>query len=181
MIHESANSDAQYSPSRSIACHWGPAWLASSSDDCSQSGQAQAVKADSIPLEPIDASEPMSLLNVGDRAAKPVGEQSFSSYSDSCWSQVSVPDYRDLTTKRNYPPPCRWCGGRLVHNRLCDWLCQSWQPTLPFGKHKGKRLSDVPIDYLQWLAQKLDIEPNLRETIQCHIQQRRKETSTDVI
>ena len=28
------------------------------------------------------------------------------------------------------------------------------QPTMPFGKHKGKEFDDVPADYLMWLYNK---------------------------
>lgn len=50
------------------------------------------------------------------------------------------------------PPvhPCTWCGGRLVHSKLCYELQQSWIPVFPFGKHKGTRVDQVPRDYLWW-------------------------------
>ncbi len=32
---------------------------------------------------------------------------------------------------------------------------------MPFGKHKGVRMSDVPADYKRWLASKGDVDPYL--------------------
>ena len=47
--------------------------------------------------------------------------------------------------------PCTWCGGRLVHSKACDRLRESWIPQMTFGKHKDKRVDEVPRDYLEWL------------------------------
>lgn len=35
---------------------------------------------------------------------------------------------------------------------------------MPFGKHKGKKFEDIPVDYLQWLSES-DIEKDLRYTV----------------
>lgn len=38
--------------------------------------------------------------------------------------------------------------------------------TMPFGKHKGKRLCDVPTDYLKWCLDNCDrMTPSLRNAI----------------
>src|SRR5262245_55092932 len=37
--------------------------------------------------------------------------------------------------------------------------------TMPFGKHRGKRLADVPLSYLAWLLDECDVKPYLREAI----------------
>jgi DNA polymerase III epsilon subunit-like protein len=37
---------------------------------------------------------------------------------------------------------------------------------MPFGKHKGLKMEEVPLDYLQWLAG-TDLEEDLRYTIEC--------------
>ena len=34
---------------------------------------------------------------------------------------------------------------------------------MPFGKHRGKALADVPLDYVQWLLAQDNIDVNLRE------------------
>ena len=33
--------------------------------------------------------------------------------------------------------------------------------TMPFGKHKGQRIADVPLDYLLWL----DDQPDFRRSL----------------
>ena len=39
---------------------------------------------------------------------------------------------------------------------------------MPFGKHKGLKMEEVPLDYLQWLAG-TDLEEDLRYTIEHHL------------
>jgi len=36
---------------------------------------------------------------------------------------------------------------------------------MPFGKHKGLLLADVPSDYKQWLLNQGDIDPYLRKAL----------------
>jgi exodeoxyribonuclease X len=36
---------------------------------------------------------------------------------------------------------------------------------MPFGKHKGLKMEEVPVDYLRWLAG-TDLEEDLRYTIE---------------
>jgi len=38
--------------------------------------------------------------------------------------------------------------------------------TMPFGKHKGILLADIPSDYKQWLLGQGDIDPYLRKAVQ---------------
>jgi hypothetical protein len=102
-------------------------------------------------------------------ASAATDSMSDSEYNEFCWQNVEHDVYVYLTGPRNYPPPCAWCGGRLVHNPLCDELRASWQPTLPFGKHKGKSLPDVPVDYLEWLAATDDIDAGLQEVIRNYL------------
>jgi exodeoxyribonuclease X len=42
---------------------------------------------------------------------------------------------------------------------------------MPFGKHRGTRFEDVPIDYLKWLAG-TDLERDLRHTVRHHLKLR---------
>jgi uncharacterized protein (DUF3820 family) len=37
---------------------------------------------------------------------------------------------------------------------------------MPFGKHKGELLGDVPTDYLGWLLRECDLEPYLRAAVE---------------
>ena len=68
------------------------------------------------------------------------------------WANISDSDREYLTGPRKFPAPCPWCGGIYRHNSSCDELRASWELILPFGMHKGKPLSEVPHDYLEWLA-----------------------------
>ena len=44
---------------------------------------------------------------------------------------------------------------------------------IPFGKHKGRSIKDVPIDYLHWAANK-DFDQDLLFTIRTEINRRKK-------
>ena len=39
-------------------------------------------------------------------------------------------------------------------------------PTMPFGKHQGKPLNQIPRGYLRWLLAECDPSPSLREDIE---------------
>lgn len=41
--------------------------------------------------------------------------------------------------------------------------------TMPFGKHKGARLEDVPDDYLRWLLRNCDLGPIIRKAIEAEL------------
>jgi len=45
-------------------------------------------------------------------------------------------------------------------------------PALPFGRHRGKPISDVPADYLQWLG--IEVAPSLdvRHTVSLELERR---------
>lgn len=55
-----------------------------------------------------------------------------------------------------------------------DWAERMWQfsekariPTImPYGKHKGQLIADVPRDYKQWLLAKDDVDPYLRKALE---------------
>ena len=38
-------------------------------------------------------------------------------------------------------------------------------PTMPFGKHQGKPLAEVPPDYVRWLLSQPDVDPDLRASL----------------
>jgi hypothetical protein len=42
--------------------------------------------------------------------------------------------------------------------------------TLPFGRHKGKRLDEVPAHYLTWLLDLPDLYPATRAAIEAFVQ-----------
>jgi exodeoxyribonuclease X len=39
---------------------------------------------------------------------------------------------------------------------------------MPFGKHKGMAMADVPADYKRWLLGQGDIDPYLRKALEAH-------------
>lgn len=121
---------------------WGPAWL--------HARERKESRKSPTPSPPIPRAR-----NAEDVYA----------YNEECWSQVSQKDYEYLTGDRNWPAPCPWCAGRLLHSQACERLRRSWEPTMPFGKHKGRPVSEVPVDYLYWLVAKGGLVPELMEAI----------------
>jgi hypothetical protein len=67
------------------------------------------------------------------------------------WRQIEPAERQYLLGARHWPEACPWCGGRQHHSTMCDELHERWAIRLNFGKHKGKRIQDVPRDYLRWL------------------------------
>jgi hypothetical protein len=85
------------------------------------------------------------------------------------WPEISDHDHEYLTGPRNWPQPCPWCRGRLAHNPLC--VTHDWEVVLLFGKHKGTKISSVPLDYLRWLLQNgSSLNAELREAINNRVQ-----------
>lgn len=98
-------------------------------------------------------------------AGNPDGVQG-ESQSQCDWPEISEADYAYLTAPREQPSPCPWCGGRLVHPPACTELRLSWQVTMPFGKHKGRRLGEIPHGYLEWLANVATVDADLKSAAQ---------------
>ena len=44
---------------------------------------------------------------------------------------------------------------------------------MPFGKHKGEKLTELPNDYLEWLYYKSDISGNLYDAVEEILERRR--------
>jgi exodeoxyribonuclease X len=40
---------------------------------------------------------------------------------------------------------------------------------MPFGKHRGEKLKDVPVSYVKWLLSTPDVDPDLREAFQIRL------------
>ncbi len=47
---------------------------------------------------------------------------------------------------------------------------QDWQ--MPFGKHKGESLGNLPIGYLRWLYEATDVDPDLRAAVESVLEER---------
>ena len=60
------------------------------------------------------------------------------------------------------------------------WSAPAWSPppvwkrgvVMPFGSHKGERLSEIPTDYLQWLST-IDLRPTLKKQVADELARRR--------
>ena len=86
--------------------------------------------------------------------------------NDFYWQNIDSVDFAYLTRPRHYHDPCSWCGGRLRHSKACDDLRADWEPTIPFGRYKGRRVSETPLDYLSWLTmKKIELPADLRRAI----------------
>jgi hypothetical protein len=44
--------------------------------------------------------------------------------------------------------------------------------TMPFGKHKGESFSEIPTDYLEWLAKRDNLREPLRSTVTKELEER---------
>jgi exodeoxyribonuclease X len=108
----------------------------------------------------------------------------FNSYSNQVLRYaLPIPDCTDF----RFDPPHRALPDALVTTEILkillsyqsvDTLVQ-WtaEPIifarLPFGKHKGQLLADVPADYLNWLLRQTDIDDDLRATVTHELARRR--------
>lgn len=82
----------------------------------------------------------------------PSGECTSGGFEPFDWfDMIDDADREYLLGRHCYPEACGFCGGRYVHNAQCVALCDEWAVKMPFGKHKGQRVADVPPDYLRWL------------------------------
>lgn len=87
--------------------------------------------------------------------------------NEQYWNFIDDADRNYLLAPRTWPSPCPWCGGRLRHSKACDDLRVDWEPVLPFGKFKGHRVDETPLEYLAWLARKkTDLPGDLRLAIE---------------
>jgi hypothetical protein len=72
----------------------------------------------------------------------------------------------DWLAKR-HPGRCVFCGGRTVHSPGCFMFDSARGVRMRWGKHRGKRLGDVPRSYLHWLAYKAEaVDDTLREAVE---------------
>jgi len=137
IVHKSANAMERVP----TCATWPPPWLDTAGDD--STNLAPAVLIDTP--EATTQAEPVAELAV------------------DWWSMIPAADLAYLTAPRRWPSPCAWCGGRTVHAKPCQELRGSWAARMPFGKHKGRRVSETPADYLQWLVRN-NVRPNDAET-----------------
>ena len=65
------------------------------------------------------------------------------------WDQFAKPVKRHKRPRR-----CAWCHGIYSHHPTCDELRASWIVKMPWGKHKGRPVRELPASYLEWMARK---------------------------
>jgi len=46
---------------------------------------------------------------------------------------------------------------------------------MPFGKHKGEKLEDLPTDYIEWLLENADLRSGLQAELENQLAGRRGE------
>ena len=60
---------------------------------------------------------------------------------------------------------CQQLGIKTIHDLYTESEKARIPTTMPFGKHKGLLLTDLPSDYKQWLLAQGNIEPYLRKAL----------------
>ena len=98
--------------------------------------------------------------------------------NEEYWSLVRQRDRNYLLSPRDWPTPCPWCGGRLIHSSTCDDLQIAWTPVIPFGKHRGQRASKVPATYITWILNSKAGDEKFRERLRRWAQTRHAATKT---
>ena len=61
---------------------------------------------------------------------------------------------------------CQQLGVKTIEDLYAESEKARTPKTMPFGKHKGMLLADVPGDYKQWLLTQGDIDPYLRKALE---------------
>lgn len=74
---------------------------------------------------------------------------------------------QDITSAAPSPPPSpQWYRGSSCHPDSAV--------RMPFGKHKGAMLRDIPTDYLEWLFNSAKLRPYLKGCIKNELGRRNK-------
>jgi DNA polymerase-3 subunit epsilon len=76
----------------------------------------------------------------------------------------------------------------IVNREVFKWLAKSYKTveqlfdalsrpiqmsTMPLGKHKGRPLKEIPLQYLQWIANK-DFDQDLLYSVRLELKRRKK-------
>ena len=70
------------------------------------------------------------------------------------FDQLFAKEREYLLGNQYKPERCIHCGRFGIHGEQCEMVSPEGRFTLSFGKHKGKPMQSVPVDYLQWLLTK---------------------------
>ncbi len=145
--------NGQYSGPRTtpdLVAHWGPSWLAA---------------APAVPVETETESLPFKARDPSEFDASDVSTFDPFAPDDFEWGQLNNRDLAYLAAPRPVAEPCPWCRRRYGHSQACVDLRLEWEVEMPFGKWKGKKLSQIPRDYLEWLQHKHGITSELRDAV----------------
>lgn len=140
---------------------WGPSWL----DSPAETPVIAAETTENAESEPLsgEVCDPSELDAPDVSTLDPFAPDDFE------WGQLIDRDHAYLTAPRPTPDPCPWCRRRLGHSPACIDLRLSWEIEMPFGKHKGRPLSQVPRDYLAWMLGKDGLTTELMEAIRLQL------------
>jgi uncharacterized protein (DUF3820 family) len=114
------------------------------------------------------ADEKQALANVNEQASDLLFAETIAAEEadEFDWfEQITEADREYM--QRRLPQACGFCGGRHRHNPDCVALTEGFVIVMPWGKHKGHRVADVPADYLRWLWKRgaADMPGELRQEI----------------
>lgn len=83
------------------------------------------------------------------------------------FDDLTTADRMELLGPHRKPPLCGFCGGRHRHNPKCVALTEGFLIRMPWGKHKGTPVAEVPHDYLRWLIGRGgDMQADLKQEIE---------------
>jgi uncharacterized protein (DUF3820 family) len=117
-------------------------------------------------VTPVDSAAQKPLV---DKPRPPTAASDVDDINEYYWSQITEEDRDYLTGPRVYPSRCAWCYGRLAHSTQCWELRKSWGFEMPFGKHAGKPITEVPHDYLRWLLSRGELARDLQAAIEMEL------------
>ena len=84
--------------------------------------------------------------------------------SEFYWDQIHPDDLQQL--REAVPDRCYWCRGIYRHHPMCDRLQIEWSSEMPFGKHRGRKVVDLPTDYLTWLAKNCQLPGDIKHEVE---------------
>lgn len=78
---------------------------------------------------------------------------------------VSVPEYKYLESNRSVQMRCTECGAWNGNYKYTT----SEKYVMPFGKHKGKFVCELPFEYLSWLYENTELRGGLLTAVETAI------------
>jgi len=80
--------------------------------------------------------------------------------------------FRWVETNRSIQMRCAGCGAWFGNYRYTT----PETAVMPFGKHKGEKLADLPVEYLEWLYYKCDgLNDSLYDTVEEILEEKKAE------